>query len=74
MAPTKTRTHGIRAYKPIEGFIANIDGTDVNFHSNIHVSERWLDDHENIRHLFEPLPFHFDVEDASAEPGRVRGE
>lgn len=75
MAPaTKTRTQGIRAYAPIEGFIADIDGTPVNFHRNMFVSERWLEEHQNIAHLFKPLAFHYDVEDASADPGRLRGE
>ena len=73
-AATRTPATGIRAYAPIDGFIADINGSPVNFHRNMFVSERWLEEHPEISHLFKPLAFHYDVEDASANPGRARGE
>jgi len=70
---TKTAPKGRDVYVPIDGgFTANIDGTDVNFHSNIRVSAAWLEEHPQIRHLFAPIRVHYDVEQATANPGETR--
>jgi hypothetical protein len=62
------------AFVPIEGFCAEIDGSPVNFTGGAtRVSAEWLDQHEQLRHLFRPITFHYDVEQTTAAPGEKRG-
>jgi hypothetical protein len=57
----------------IEGFVAEIDGSPVNFRGDhTRVSAAWLGEHENLRHLFRPIEVHHDVEQATAAPGEKR--
>lgn len=59
---------------PIEGFFADIDGSPVNFTGGAtRVSAEWLDEHDNLRHLFRPITVHYDVKQATAAPGEKRG-
>jgi len=70
---TKTPIKGRDVYVPIDGgFVADIDGFAVNFHSNIRVSREWLDQHKNLEHLFRQITVHYDVEAATAAPGETR--
>ena len=68
----KTKTPAGRdVYVPIEGFIANIDGTDVNFTQHTYVREGHpiLD---KFPHMFRPVRVQYDVEAATADPGEMR--
>ena len=70
---TKTPSRGRDVYVPIEGgFVADIDGSPVNFHSNIRVSKEWLDEHKDLAHLFRQITVHYDIEQATAAPGETR--
>ena len=72
MAATKTPpATGRDVYVPIDGFVAEVDGTPVNFHRNMRVREgHWL--LEKFPHLFAPIRVHYDVEAATAAPGETR--
>ena len=75
---TKTQEAGRDVYVPIEGFVAEIDGSPVNFRGDAHnngtrVSSEWLDEHSQLRHLFRPIRVQYDVEQATAAPGEKRG-
>lgn len=66
-----TATVGRDVYQPIEPFIAEIDGSTVNFTQYTFVREGHpiLD---KYGHLFRPVRVQYDVEEATAEPGRKR--
>ena len=71
MAAKTAAPTGRDVFVPIDGFVANIDGTDVNFHRNIRVREG----HpilEKYGHLFERIRVQYDVEQATAAPGELR--
>ncbi len=72
MASKTSPASGRDVFVPIEGFIARIADTDVNFHENIRVSKAWLDEHREIAHLFRPITVQYDVEQATAAPGELR--
>ncbi len=56
-----------------ESFSASVDGVDRAFHAGqTRVSAEWLDAHPSLAHLFDPMTFHFDVEQATAAPGEKR--
>lgn len=70
---TKQKTGDQTVYVPIEGFVADIDGQPTNFRGDYHrVSAAWLDEHPKLRHLFRPIRLHYDVEQATANPGELR--
>ena len=69
--PTKTKSEGRDVYRPIEGFIADVDGSPVNFTRQTYVREgHWILD--KWPHLFEPIRVQYDVEQATAAPGEQR--
>ncbi len=71
MATKTSPVVGRDVYVPIDGFIAEVDGTPVNFHSNMRVREgHWL--LEKYPHLFQPIRVQYDVEQATANPGETR--
>lgn len=75
MARKIIKPEGRTAYVPVDSFTTDIDGVPVVFQRDkTRVSEEWLADHPEVRHLFIAAPFHFDlVEQATAAPGEVRG-
>ena len=77
MAGKAKEPAGRNVYVPIEGFVADIDGSPVNFRGDgtgdgTRVSAAWLDEHPQIRHLFQPIRVQYDVEQATAAPGETR--
>jgi hypothetical protein len=70
---TRTTPKGRDVYVPADGgFIADLDGSPVQFHENIRVSKAWLDEHPQWAHLFRQITVHYDVEEATARPGEAR--
>jgi hypothetical protein len=73
MMATKTQTSGRIVYAPLDSFTSNIDGVDMPFvRDQTRVSADWLDAHPEIRHLFEEIRVHYDVERATDEPEESR--
>ena len=72
MATKTAPAVGRDVYVPIDGgFVAEVDGSPVNFHSNMRVREgHWL--LEKYPELFEPIRVQYDVEQATAAPGETR--
>ena len=69
---TATKTGEV--FVPIEGFVADIDGSPVTFRGDYtRVSGEWLAQHEQLRPLFREISLHYDVEQATAAPGEKRG-
>ena len=70
--PQKT-TSEVDVYVPVDGgFVGEIDGNPVQFHSNIRVSRAWLDEHPEWEHLFEPIKLNYDVEPRNLPRGVTR--
>lgn len=70
-----TATKSGTVFIAIEGFVADVDGHQVNFRGDhTRVSAAWLEQHENLRHLFREIHVHHDVEQATAAPGEKRGD
>jgi hypothetical protein len=71
--PRKEPVSGRDVYVANESFSANIDGIPMSFNRDTtRVSRAWLDTHPEIRHLFERITVHYDVESATAAPGETR--
>lgn len=70
MARTAVRTQ--RVYVPVESFIANVDGQDITFirdQTRVGEGHRIL---ELFPDKFEVMRVHYDVEQATANPGETR--
>jgi len=61
-------------YEANDSFAATVDGIDMQFNAGVtRASSEWLDLHPELRHLFDPIHVHYDVESATAAPGERRG-
>ncbi len=68
-----TKTTDMGVYVPKDGgFVGDVNGSPVNFHSNIRVSRAWLDEHPEWEDLFEPIKLNYDVEPRDVPRGVTR--
>ncbi len=71
MAATKTKPQGRAVFQPIDPFVAQVDGADVNFTQHTYVREGH-EILERMGHLFREVRVQYDVEDATDKPGEPR--
>jgi hypothetical protein len=72
MATKTSAPTGRDVYVPISGFVAEVDGASVTFTDHTYVREgHWILD--KYPELFRPVRVQYDVEQATAAPGELRG-